>query len=116
MVTPHHQKLSNSCYDCAAKIGETHEDGCGHARCLGSGRQLISCGMGRAHAGECLPDKWMGLSAAAFPAIERGWYAKLVPGHGWVRTTANDPDGRPDLNRVMTDCRWDPQTRTWVDR
>jgi hypothetical protein len=47
---------------------------------------------------------------------EFGWYAKLVPGKGWVSTTASDPDGSEDLNRIYRDADWDVSQRKWVKR
>lgn len=36
-------------------------------------------------------------------AQERGWYAKEVPGQGFVPGPADDPDGMLDLNRAAVE-------------
>jgi hypothetical protein len=47
---------------------------------------------------------------------EFGWYAKRVPGAGWVPCDQSDPDGIPDLNRLHTEADWDRRGGRFVRR
>jgi hypothetical protein len=112
-----------NCRQCNAAVGEEH-DWCSIARCKTTGQQLIQCPgeeheyKGRIygeHEGECGPNRYDGYWAGYREAIERGWYSKLVPGQGWQRTTADDPEGSPDLNRVAIELEWSPELQRMVD-
>lgn len=41
---------------------------------------------------------WTGWWPGVLECQAKGWYSKLTD-HGWVETTADDPEGTEDLNR-----------------
>jgi hypothetical protein len=61
------------------------------------------------HAGQSLGDSFEECEAW-------GWFARLVPGKGWVRCKKDDRDASPDLNRLDKDARWDRANKKWVRR
>jgi len=100
-----------TCPDCGAAVGALHSPGCDVERCPRCGGQAISCG--------CAFDSsrrmaWTGMWPGEEEARKFGWFAKSVPGTGWVRCAADDPKARPDINRLSTDARWDADSRQWV--
>ena len=100
-----------TCPDCGAAVGALHSPGCDVERCPRCGGQAISCG--------CTYDfsrrmTWTGMWPGEEEARKFGWFAKSVPGTGWVRCAADDPKARPDVNRLFTDARWDAASRQWV--
>lgn len=122
-VPNRHAARRPSCPGCGASIGSQHLEGCDVARCVSTGGQFFVCGgqvheyRGRSygeHDGSCEPDRWTGLWPGTAEAIEYGWYARFSPGSGWQQTTADDPEGAPDLNRVAVSCHWDPQQQRYV--
>lgn len=114
------------CYDCGVEAGQRHKGGCDIARCLYTGQQRLACN-GR-H--DCGNDAWTGVWPGEAECIEFGWYSKWVDDAGklieppdylqrrghWVETTADDPDGSPDLNRLEEEARWDRKAERWVLR
>lgn len=99
-----------TCPDCAVKPGELHQPGCDIERCPACGGQRISC--------ECRtrakPVPWTGVWPGTEECNLYGWYAKLVPGQGWVPCTPYEEGATHDLNRLMTQCRWNRKLRKWV--
>lgn len=85
------------CPDCGCAPGDLHEPGCDVERCPACGKQLISCGC-------AIP--WSG----TWPGVEEcqrlGWYARMVPGRGWVPCEKDHPDATENLNRLATDAVW----------
>lgn len=89
---------TKKCRDCAVRPGERHEYGCDVARCSVCGWQHLSC-----YAHEDAPMAlWSGRWAGEAVAEELGWYARLVPGLGWVPCRKDDADAVLDMNRVIT--------------
>ena len=110
-----------NCPDCGVAPGTEHLigrgegdfGGCDVARCLATGSQRLACG-GEYHSGSCGRDVWTGEWPGVAECREFGWYAKMVPGQGWVATTADDPTGMENLNRLFFDAQWSPELRRFV--
>lgn len=95
------------------------------ARCLATGEQRLGCG-GELHVfkgheygeheGECGDDVWTGEWPGVGECQKRGWYAVLKPVQGWQPCTADTSGAVEDLNRLYRDTKWDPATKTRVDR
>ena len=47
-------------------------------------------------------------------AIERMWFVKRVDGGPWVECSFDDPDARPDINRVRAELSWNPETECFI--
>lgn len=122
-TVPHYLEKKN-CHDCKAKPGKLHEWGCDTERCPWCGGQLLSCGpfYGCRSSKEAPSDKerlpWTGIWPGVEECVEFGWYSKFIgkPGLGgtWQKTTKDDPEGGPDLNRLATDAKWDPKRKRFV--
>lgn len=117
-----------SCQDCGAIPGEPHGDGCDTARCLFTGGQRLVCGslgfLGietPAHD-DCGDDVWTGRWPGTDECAEFGWWCLWVPpGPGerygeWRRVGKDHPRAQPNLNRLVTEARWDRGRGRWVLR
>lgn len=93
-----------SCPDCGVGIGERHDGGCDVARCWHTGGQRVSCPC--VAYGECGEDEWSGF----WPGVPE------CQEHGWVTVDEKTRYVIWDLNRLMTECRWDRGERRWVKR
>src|SRR5664280_1538280 len=117
---------SEACYECPAGIGEPHSAGCPIAVCLMTGEQRINCSA----AHDCGSDAWSGMMPGEAECEEYGFMCKWVDDAGqvidpsdwntvkghWVRTTADDPDGGPDFERLETEAIWDRDRKHFVIR
>lgn len=109
------------CPGCGVAPGDEHTNGCGVARCLATGRQRLQCemlattGIGVNHDGDCGNDIWTGEWPGTEDAIRLGFWCD--PTDLPLRPCDPDTPGAvPDLNRLMSDARWDPTTRRWEAR
>lgn len=59
---------------------------------------------------------WTGIWPGAVECREYGFWAKMVPGRGWVRCDENDADATEDLNRLVCECRWDVGLQRFVPK
>ena len=116
-----------NCPDCAVEPGMAHDEGCDVARCLFTGWQRLMCGgnhqdMGvagppyRVGVAKCGQQVWTGRWPGDAECEEFGWWTVLVAGQGWKRVPAGTPGALHDLNRLVTDARWDHQAGRWVQR
>lgn len=124
-----------TCHDCGVAPGQLHVRGCDVERCPLCGHQLIGCPCAKRHlqliedeeptAAECAEWEavlekagrmpWTGEFPGSAEARKLGWYAYF---HEtlcrWFRCDdPTDPRAEPDLNRLVTQARWNPATKTW---
>lgn len=59
---------------------------------------------------------WSGEFPGCAECREFGWYAKLVPGKGWVRCRPDEPGATEDLNRLHLEAVWDQERQRFVIR
>lgn len=89
---------THNCPDCAVKPGKLHKRGCDVERCPLCGGQAISCGCEWCPKIVRLP--WTGVWSGEAECKEYGFFQK---------------DGvSPDLNRLHTECKWDPTFQKMV--
>jgi len=105
-----------NCRDCQAQPGQLHEEGCFVEDCPYCGGQLASCD----HCFEYPPDDdrmpWTGEWPGVTEAREFGWYAKLVPGRGWMPCEPNETGAQENLNRLRDEAVWDREQKRWIKR
>jgi hypothetical protein len=102
------------CHDCGALPGELHRGDCDVERCPACGGQYATCDCPRQRRSRRIP--WSGRWPGEAECAEFGWYAKLVPGVGWVRCGPDEPGAEPDLNRLQKEARWDHRAGRFVRR
>lgn len=99
------------CRDCAVKPGENHDPGCDVERCPYCGGQRLSC-CDESDGPEALP--WTGVWPGVEECIEYGFYCRWGP--PWIPCDKDHPDAGPDLNRLLTQCKWDRAKKKFVPR
>jgi hypothetical protein len=101
------------CPDCGVEAGQVHRSGCDIEQCPYCGGQLISCICRRKPP---LDDRmpWAGLWPGVAECREFGWYARLVPGTGWVSCDPAEPGATEDLNRLHVEATWDRWQKRFV--
>src|SRR4051794_16389236 len=85
------------CRDCNARPGEYHRSGCESEQCTYCGYQLVDCPC----EDEPPPDDrlpWAGEWPGKAECREWGWYARRLPGQGWVPRSEDDPGSVEDLD------------------
>ncbi len=66
---------------------------------------------------EDIEKPWSGIWPGVMECREFGWFAKMVPGQGWVQCPATDPDAHENLNRLyMGECQWDIATQRFIKK
>lgn len=102
--------MSKTCPDCGVTPGELHREGCDVERCPECGHQRISCFCETARP--AIP--WSGEWPGAAECREYGFWCHWDP--PWVRCDEGHPGATEDLNRLLTECRWDADLRRFVRR
>ena len=97
------------CPECGALPGQLHLKSCHIEACPECGRQLLSCGCRQPKGKDRIP--WAGEWPGEAECREFGWFAKLIPGKGWVSCQALDARASPDLWRLYRDAEWDRTAR-----
>jgi hypothetical protein len=105
---------SERCPACGAKAGDYHVLGCDVEQCPYCGGQLISCDCRRKPPP--LDDRmaWNTLWPGVAECREFGWYARLVPGQGWVSCALDEPGATEDLNRLHVEAKWSRKRKRFV--
>jgi hypothetical protein len=57
---------------------------------------------------------WSGVFPGVDECHEFGWYARLVPGQGWVTCELDEPGAEPDLYRLHEEACWDREAKRFV--
>ena len=109
---------SKTCYQCGASAGELHARGCDVEQCPYCGRQLLSCDHSVLFNDDAVPQDdrmpWDGFWPGVTECRAFGWFARLVPGRGWVPCHPNEPGAREDLNRLHMEATWDRDQKRFV--
>jgi hypothetical protein len=102
-----------SCPGCDVPPGDYHRIGCDIEQCPYCGGQFISC---MCRKSPPLDDRmpWTGIWPGVLECREFGWYAKLVPGKGWLSCPADEPGATEDLNRLRIEAVWDRTGKRFV--
>ncbi|MFJ3169325.1 hypothetical protein ACIPJK_00950 [Streptomyces roseus] len=96
-----------ACPDCSVLPGQLHRHGCDVARCAETGRQRLGC----PHPGASCNTRWSG----HWPGDAECWeYGFLI--HPGPEGEASGLPPMPDLNRLYTECDWDPSRQRMVLR
>lgn len=94
---------------CGAAKGQLHQPGCDMEQCPLCGLQATGCAVHYYPEAQRMP--YDGLPRGSREAIRLGFFAKLVPGQGWVACGPDDPEAWPDLNRLYGTCTWDAEAK-----
>ena len=100
-----------NCPDCGVKIGEFHRPGCDVERCPECGGQRIGC---YTHENCKTKTKWTGYWPGELECQEYNLFSKFIHGSGWESCEANDPDGGPDLNTLISKGTWSKQKQKFI--
>lgn len=91
------------CPDCSVQPGQMHRPRCDVARCANTGLQRLAC----PHPGSAGNTRWSGQWPGAAECLEYGLLCRPDPASS---------DLLPDLNRLYTECDWDPARQRMVLR
>jgi hypothetical protein len=105
---------SQNCPDCGVPAGVMHEQGCDLEQCPNCGRQLLTCNCSDDQRACRLP--WPGQWPGVAECRTFGWYARLLPGEGWVPCERDEPGAMEDLNRLPMEAEWDPLQMRYVQK
>src|SRR4051794_39767514 len=98
------------CPECIAEPGMYHESGCEEEQCPYCGGCLADCPCkDEPPLHDRLP--WIGEYPGKAECREWGWYARRLPGRGWVPRPKDDPGAVEDLDRFHAEARWDRDTK-----
>lgn len=126
-----------NCPDCDAKPGEKHRHGCDVERCPCCGFQLLTCSSCVFELNNFEPEDdedptdemyehwdevwdakrlpWNGIWPGESECIEYDWWARFIPGEGWIPCKKEDDGARPNLNRLYYgECSWSQELQRWI--
>jgi len=106
---------TDHCPDCGVAPGEFHLTHCDIEQCPYCGCQLLACPCEpRPPMDDRLP--WGGVWPGADACRRFDWFARLMPGRGWVACGADEEGASEDLNRLYKQARWDREAKRFVQR
>lgn len=89
------------CPDCGARVGEKHKDGCDVERCPHCGWQALGCA--HFHPDDPRRQAWDGRWPGEADCERLGFFV-------------GGDLSFPDLNRLFTECDWNPERQRWEER
>lgn len=103
-----------NCSGCGAEPGAYHDAGCGQEQCAKCGGQLLGCGcIGSRGPKRRLP--WTGLNLGVAECHEYGYFCVRNPiGTGYIPSHPDAPGATEDINRLVSECRWDAKAARFV--
>lgn len=101
------------CPHCEVEIGQPHAPGCDLEHCPTCGLQVGSCDHQWPEADRL---KWTGFMHGEQDAVRFGYWAKFVPGSGWVACGKDEPGAMPDLNTLLAKTSWSACERAYRPR
>lgn len=108
-----------NCPDCGVGIGELHQPGCDVERCPDCGFQMLSCDCEAEYMDDFKYPRmaWTGRWPGELECEEYGFYATMShPGHGWLSCSPDAVGATHDLNRLYTECKWNPEQAKMIQR
>ncbi|MFD8980918.1 YgjP-like metallopeptidase domain-containing protein [Streptomyces sp. NPDC059564] len=108
---PTNPKNSDTCPKCHAHPGNLHTNWCDLARCAFTGFQRSGC----QHPSTICLTLWTGRWPGEEECEEYGFYYQPVDGFR-EPCNADDEGAEPDLNRLYTECVWDPGQQRMILR
>src|SRR4051812_20418000 len=104
----------SKCPVCGVSPNNYHIIDCEFEQCAYCGESVVEC---LCEAGPLpLDDRipWSGSLPGVAECREWGWYARLLPGLGWVPCSQDDPMAVEHLQRFHYGARWDRETKQFV--
>lgn len=112
-LTTDRDSYPDDCPDCGVLPGQRHVLGCSIEQCPNCGEQLDGC-----FCEERIPSSghlpWSGTWPGKAECREWGWYARRLPGMGWVPRSKDDPGAVEDLDRLYREAHWDREKKRYV--
>jgi hypothetical protein len=107
------QKFKNrDCPDCGVEPGAIHNKGCDVEQCARCGGQRLGCGCRKLRSTK---SRWTGIWPGVEECHQYGFFALLGhEGEGWIPCGPNEPGAQPDINRLVTEGRWDRENQRFV--
>jgi hypothetical protein len=109
------------CPGCQARPGQAHQADCLCADCLHTGLRRQACAADQQQRGiapedrhDCGTDTWPGYDRTARDAINLGW--ATLGDHRSIKVAIDHPDAVPDIDRLVRQAAWNPDTHTWAPR
>jgi len=98
------------CSGCGVEAGQSHEEGCYAERCPACGCQMLSCDCSVEEIKKYKRIPWTGELPGIKECRRYNLWSKLT-NEGWVPCDKYDSGARENLNRLYTECDWNPKTQ-----